>query len=208
MVKKTKLVFGVGINDADYSVVVKVELPRSAEGKRQRQTVWACPFYSRWTHLLGRSYSPAFHKIHPSYIGCHVIPEWHYFMNFRGWMEKQDWEGKHIDKDILFPGNKLYSPETCVFVSQEVNKFILDRENDRGEWPIGVYYDKKSNKFVSQITHKGLRKLLGCYNSPEEAHAAWLLEKLSQAKILASQQTDERVAKALVARYENYTSMR
>lgn len=47
---------------------------------------------------------------------------------------------------------------------------------------------------------------LGAFKDPDSAHAAWLSYKLEQAKILAAQQTDERVAKALVARYENYKS--
>lgn len=38
----------------------------------------------------------------------------------------------------------------------------------------------------------------------ELAHKAWLQYKLEQARILATKQTDVRVAKALIDRYENY----
>jgi len=39
-------------------------------------------------------------------------------------MERQDWEGKHLDKDILIPGNKIYSPDRCIFVSSLINLLI------------------------------------------------------------------------------------
>ena len=56
---------------------------------------------------------------------------------FKDWMENQDWEGNQLDKDLLFEGNKVYGPKTCVFVTRMVNNFTLDsgaaRENYRLE---------------------------------------------------------------------------
>lgn len=49
-----------------------------------------------------------------------------------------------------------------------------------------------------------MRKHLGFFHTPEEAHQAWLKAKLELAKKLAAEQDDPRVAKALVERYENY----
>ena len=201
--KKLKLVYGVGINDADYSVTSEIKI----DGKRK--TLWRCPFYVSWSSMLRRCYSEKTHKERPSYSSCYAVESWHYFMTFRAWMETQNWVNKELDKDLLFPGNKLYGPETCVFVERSVNSFILERQNDRGQWPIGVYFDNISDKFIGKGREvlTGKRRHLGCFNSPEEAYQAWLAFKLEQAKILASQQSDPRVAAALVDRYENYQNV-
>jgi hypothetical protein len=47
-------------------------------------------------------------------------------------------------------------------------------------------------------------KHLGYFSTPEEAHQAWLKAKIELAKELAAEQTDPRIAKALINRYENY----
>lgn len=201
-----KLIHGVGINDADYKISKNSVVGFTEEGKRIQKLDWICPFYLRWRGMLERSYSEKYHAKYPSYIGCHVTPEWHYFMTFRKWMVEQDWEGKELDKDLLVPGNKLYSPDTCVFLTGAVNTFLIYNSSLRGEWPVGVNYDKNSGKFRAQgnLVVEKKRKSLGYYEKVEDAHQAYLTFKFEQAKILASQQTDPRVAKALIERYENY----
>lgn len=200
MRKKTKLVFGVGINDADYSVCITAIV----DGKRK--TIWVCPFYQKWISILERCYYPNAQKRRPTYQGCSIISEWCTFSNFKSWMEKQDWQDKHLDKDLLVPGNKIYGPDACIFVSQAVNSFVTESKASRGEYPIGVCFDKSKGKFVAQCWDViiGKQKRLGQFTDPQEAHQAWLSYKLEQAKILAAKQTDPRVAAALIARYENY----
>lgn len=199
MARKRSQVYGVGINDADYKIVETALI----DGKCT--IIWSCPFYFRWKDMLRRCYSEQFLCKYPTYDGCSTVPEWHYFMNFRGWMEKQDWQGKHLDKDLLFPGNRVYSPDTCLFVDQQLNKFVTDSKGKRGIWPIGVNKEPNKSKFRSTCNDgRGNIVHLGYFDTPEEAHAAWLVFKVKQAEILASQQTDERLAKALVERYKNY----
>lgn len=200
-----RLVYGVGINDADYVTQVK-ETVRMFEGEREQEVIWLCPFYVRWTSMLARCYSEKQQLKQPTYRGCSVTSEWLTFTNFKSWMEQQDWEGKELDKDILFPGNKVYGPEACVFVDRKVNLFIIESTSGRGEYPIGVDFSKTSGKFRAQCNsvNTGQNKHLGSFNTAEEAHKAWLAYKLSQAHILADEQTDERVAEVLAKRYENY----
>ena len=50
-------------------------------------------------------------------------------------MEQQDYDGKHLDKDLLVCNNKVYSPETCVFVPREINQFLTKSNNSRGKYP-------------------------------------------------------------------------
>lgn len=195
---KNKLQYGFGINDADYNVYVYEYF----DGKRKM--VWYCPFFQVWKNMVRRCYNKKTHVKWPTYAECTVAQEWKYFSKFKSWMEQQDWEGKHIDKDILSPGNKVYSPETCVFVTPEVNMFLTERQNHRGSNPIGANWDKNSNKFKAQISVSGGSKHLGLYETAEEAHKAWLQHKIKLAYSLSELQTDQRVAKALIDKYENY----
>ena len=197
--KDKKLVYGVGINNADYQVT-RYDI---VDGKSKQ--VWKCPIYWVWKDMLKRCYSEKYHSKH-TYEGCCTVPEWHSFMTFRAWMVEQEWEGKELDKDILFPGNKVYGPDTCVFVSHAVNSFVTDRVLGRGQYPVGVSFYKEAKKLGAccQNVKTGKREWLGLFDNPEEAHQAWLAFKLQQAKILASEQSDPRVAAALIDRYENY----
>ena len=203
--KTRKLVRGVGLNDADYATQ-KNETIGYVDGKQKRKLVWICPFYQVWTNMINRCYSVKFQERWPTYVGCTVSDEWKTFSNFRSWMMTQDWQDKHLDKDILFEGNKVYSPETCVFVSGSVNNFTNDRDAARGEWLIGVYWHKRVNKFTSYCSNPFTKKqeYLGLFTSELEAHEAWLTRKLELAYELAAIQEDSRVAEALIKRYSNY----
>ena len=146
MIAKNKLVHGVGINDADYYVRREV-----TEGGNK--VIWKCPFYTRWLNMLTRCYYENYQKKYPSYKGCFVCEGWLRFSNFRAWMVQQDWEGKELDKDILIRGNKVYSPQRCVFVERMVNGFILENGRSRGDWPIGVSWNKSMNAFSSKVNN-------------------------------------------------------
>lgn len=199
-----KLVYGVGINDADY--VVQRDETVIVNGKRTRKLVWICPYYQAWKNMLNRCYSTKTQERYATYRGCSVSTEWLTFSVFKNWMEKQEWEGNHLDKDLMFEGNKVYSPETCVFVSGMVNLFTTDRGEARGEWPIGVTWYKGRSKFQSRCCNPFTKKreFLGYFTCEHEAHKAWRKRKLELAKELATEQADERVAKALIERYTNY----
>lgn len=198
----TKLVFGIGVNDSDQAVVEREEIGY-VDGKRKRKIVWQCAYYTRWKDMLMRCYSAKFKERNPTYIGCTVSGEWLTFSNFKAWMENQDWQGNQLDKDLLFEGNKIYSAETCVFVTGLVNNFTTSRANGRGEWLIGVYWHKAAEKFAALCSNPFTKKKehLGLYSTELEAHQAWLKRKLELAKELAAEQTDPRIAKALIERY-------
>jgi len=199
-----RLVFGVGINDADYVVTVK-ETIGYADGKQKQKLVWVCPYYRVWHNMLQRCYSSKYQEKYPTYKGCSVSEEWLTFSNFKSWMECQVWEGMQLDKDILFDGNKVYSAEACVFVTNRVNSFTIGCSASRGEWLIGVYLDKGAGKFKSMCSNPFTKKRehLGYFTCEKGAHKAWLKRKLELAHLLAAEQTDERVAKALIERYTN-----
>lgn len=196
---KNELVCGVGVNDAGYAVCNTVRV-----GGRSKN-LWICPFYRAWTGMLERSYSAKFQARHPTYIGCTVDTAWHLFSTFKEWMSRQDHEGKHLDKDILVAGNKIYSAETCAFVSKAINTFIVDSRAIRGDWPIGVSWHKGRQRFVAQCRDPftGQHKFLGYFVSSDLAHEAWRAHKHQIALVYADQQNDQRVAASLRARYAN-----
>lgn len=200
--KPKRLVCGVGTNDADY-VVQKFEQLGYVDGKRKRRLIWSCTYYQTWKNMLERCYSVKQHELRPTYKNCTVADDWLTFSNFKAWMENQDWEGKHLDKDLLFEGNKVYGPETCVFVTQMVNNFTIDSKATRGDLLIGVCWHKKAGKFLAQCNNPFTKKLeqLGLFTTEQEAHEAWRKRKLELAHELAAVQTDPRIAKALIDRY-------
>lgn len=160
--------------------------------------------------MFKRCYSKILHERCPTYIGCTVSEDWLTFTNFKAWMKKQDWEGLQLDKDLLFEGNKLYSSDTCVFVSPMVSSFTIDCRSARGEWLIGVCWNKERAKFQSNCRNPFTGKLeyLGYFDCEQEAHNAWRKRKLELAHELAAIQTDERVAKALIGRYSKLQECR
>ena len=200
--KVKRLVFDVGLNDADY-VVQKKETIGYVDGKRKQRQVWVCDYYKEWKSMLARCYSTKFQERQPTYQGCTVSDDWHTFSVFKNWMEKQNWKGKQLDKDLLIEGNKVYSADTCVFVTKMVNLFTTDSRAARGEWLIGVCWDKRAGKFRSQCCNpfSGKQERLGRFTTEQEAHEAWAKRKLELAHELAAIQTDQRVAKALIERY-------
>lgn len=181
-----KPVFGIGINDADYIVNPVVN------GKSSM-----CPYYNAWSHMMGRSYSKKVHSDNPTYVDCTVTPEWHSFMAFRAWMMTQDWKGKQLDKDILVPGNKVYSPETCIFITRQINTLFNNCGSRRGKYPQGVHFEKSRQKFQAYIAYFGKRKFLGRFNTASQASTVYLEAKSKHVKNIAEQQSDSRLSTAL-----------
>lgn len=87
--------------------------------------------YSHWMSMLKRCYDTNHLKHYPTYEMCSVCEEWRQLSNFKEWFDKNYVEGWQLDKDILVKGNKEYSPETCCFVPQEINKLFNSRVKEK-----------------------------------------------------------------------------
>ena len=197
-----KLVYGVGVNDLDYMTRVYEYVTKDG-GKRVRKTVFRCKYYTAWIGMLGRCYSNKYLESYPTYIGTSVCSEWLSATAFKKWMEQQDWQGKCLDKDIVVPKSKLYSPETCAFVLEATNNFVLARDASRGEYPIGVNLCKRTGKYYASCKNHftGKKENLGLFLTPEEAHEAWRKRKHDLAQLVADTESDPRVVEALKKRY-------
>ena len=193
-----KLVWGVGVNDLPYRTQVKEWVTKDG-GKRVRKLVFRCPYYTAWKNMLERCYSEKHLESHPTYIGTTVCSEWLYASEFKKWMDQQDWQGKSLDKDIIAPGNKLYSPETCAFVLKATNTFVTACDASRGAFPIGVDLHKHTGKYraLCRNPFSSEREHLGYFSTPEEAHEAWRKYKHELAQLVAATESDIRVVEAL-----------
>ena len=77
--------------------------------------------YQTWKSMLERCYSDKRQAKHPAYIGCTVASIWHNFQKFAQWFDENYIDGYELDKDCKIEGNKIYSPENCLFVSRKEN---------------------------------------------------------------------------------------
>jgi hypothetical protein len=77
--------------------------------------------YCIWHTILQRCYCFMYQENSPTYKDCTVIEEWHNFQNFAKWFEENYIEGYQIDKDVKVEGNKVYGPDTCMFVTPQKN---------------------------------------------------------------------------------------
>ena len=197
-----KLVFGVGVNDLGYRIHVREELTKNG-GKRVQKSVFKCKYYAVWKEMLRRCYSKKYLEIRPSYIGTSVCSEWLSASAFKKWMDQQDWHDKCLDKDIITPKSKLYSPDTCAFVLPATNSFVVACDAVRGEYPIGVSLVKHIGKYRAQCNNPFTEKAehLGLFLTKEEAHENWRKRKHDLAQLVAARELDPRVVEALKKRY-------
>ena len=163
--------------------------------------------YDIWYHMLRRCYDNSVQIKHPSYKGCVVCDEWLNFSNFYQWYKQHiitlnNNERICLDKDILVKGNKIYSPDTCCFVPNEINILFTKTDAKRGNYPIGVYYKNRNHKFCAQCKIGGGKpqKYLGLFNTAEEAFQAYKIFKEQYIKHIADKykgQIEDRVYDAL-----------
>lgn len=174
----SKLVQGVGINDKTR--------PARVDGKMVKE-------YDLWTGVLERCFSEKFQTRQTTYKGCNVSDNFLHYSFFYDWCQTQtgfgniDENGRYwqLDKDLLFVDNKLYSETACVFVPNEINLFFTDRGNGRGEYPLGVCFNKRDGKFMARCSVNSKRQYLGTFDTPEEAFAVYKPFKEALCKQLA-----------------------
>lgn len=133
--------------------------------------------YIVWKNMMNRCYSE--HDSYRSktyYLSAEVCEEWCNFQTFAQWYEnhKYECEGRlHLDKDILYPGNKTYSPYHCLLVPQRINMLFCNKTNHRG-LPNGIY--KEGNLYYARYNLKEL----GHCKTIEEAYDLYVRYKKAE----------------------------
>ena len=170
--KQAALTYGVGVNDCTFSVTSKMD------GVHVTHRA-----YQTWRGILQRCFDAQTKEKYPTYADCSLGGEWVYFSNFHRWWKVNYRDGWVVDKDLLFPGNKVYSPQHCLYVPEELNNFVLSREAKRGLSPIGSTFDPLLGKYRTSISlGKGEKFHLGIHKTAEEAYSAWLTAKIKLAE--------------------------
>lgn len=187
--KEPKLLYGFGINDLKQPT-------KDSSGKH-------IPAYETWRGIIRRCYDANFQTAlrNVTYTDCIIDDRWRSFTAFKEWFEDPEngyQPGYTIDKDVVVHGNKVYAPETCILIPRELNMLFIKDKAKRGELPIGVYYNKKLNKYSASVQGRenGQQPYLGLFPTIEEAFMAYKKEKESIIKHKAN----EYYSKGLISR--------
>lgn len=199
-----------GDDSEEYIVQVMNDIrykSKSWSAKRYEPTVcgvgyWGCEdvdtdsmAYVKWKNMLLRCYNAKSLKRDTTYIECIVCDEWKNFSNFRCWYEKNNYGGStlNLDKDILYKGNKTYSPDTCCIVPENINTLFLKSDRVRGELPMGVYKEMKNGNLCYRACMgiEGKSMKLGTFKTPEEAFQKYKECKEQYIKEIAEKYKDK-----------------
>ena len=190
----TPSVYGIGITGLEPTVDENSEMLSS---------------YKCWNHMLERCYSAKCQEKHPTYKDCRVCDEWLYYSNFKKWYDENYYEinnkTSQLDKDILIKNNKVYSPDTCVFVPQFINTLFIKSQKIRGAFPVGVHYYKASKKYMARLRvfkdGKSVKKYLGSFDTAEEAFEVYKKAKEDYIKEVADNYKDKIPTKLYESMY-------
>ena len=147
--------------------------------------------YEEWRGMLRRGFDEGYKNKYPTYKDV-VIDEYFYnFQTYGLWRENNyyeiEGERMELDKDILYKGNKIYSPDTCIFVPRRINSLFIKSNSSRGDCPLGVDYVKKNNKYRARCNTLDGKKHLGLYSTPEEAFLVYKQFKEAYIKEIADE---------------------
>ena len=190
-------IFGVGfIGNAS---TIDYFSPKKNGGYKNKRS------YIVWKGMLERCYCDEYLKKHPTYVGCEVCDEWKSYETFEKWYNENYYEIEEyridLDKDIVKKGNKIYSPQTCVFVPQNINVLFNKNKKFRNKLPLGV--SRQGNRFKSQCSIYGKKVHLGLYGTVEEAFYSYKTYKENIIKEIAEEYKDRIPNKLYLAMY-NY----
>lgn len=140
--------------------------------------------YSVWSSMIKRCYSGEL----AVYEDVVVSPVWHDYQDFCLWWEAQplykrqdNWQ---LDKDIISPESRIYSPETCRLVPTPIN--LLIKKMGNRSCVQGVNYHKRDKAFRAFVVDaNGLHKEKNGFKSESDAFLWYKIEKEIVVKQLA-----------------------
>ena len=124
---------------------------------------YVASIYDCWVNMIKRCYDEPTQDMHPTYKGCSVCDEWLCFKNFHSWYVANYIDGFEVDKDKIVKDNKIYSPDTCLFISQEENKQMASQKKYSVTRKDGTKeIVKNMSKFCrdNSLTLSGMRRVL------------------------------------------------
>lgn len=172
-----KTVYGIGfIGEGEYKV-------SNNKGKEINHA------YDTWHGMLRRCYAEEYQRKNPAYLDCTVCDEWHNFQSFAKWYEENyyiiDGQIMNLDKDILVKGNRVYTPETCIFVPSSINNLFVKNDVNRKTTPIGISICTNGDYLARCANGTGRDKRLGRFKTYEEAFNVYKIYKEKIVKQVA-----------------------
>lgn len=142
--------------------------------------------YKTWRGMLERCYDDKYQAKQSTYIGTTVCEQWHNFQNFAKWHEENYIDDCDLDKDLLQykVKNKIYSPNTCVFLPQIINNFMTNIQSNNTSGFTGVGWHKASNKWTAQIKsfNTNQSKHLGLFSDVKLAKQCYINARHEQSE--------------------------
>lgn len=132
-------------------------------------------YYKIWDKMLRRNYDEKTVNRRISYTKSKMCEEWKNFQNFAEWCNENYIEGWTLDKDLLSKSEKIYSPETCCFLPNDLNNVFSIRTTKNKKLPVGVC--KYKNKYRVAFSKYGYPAYFGDYNNIDEALNIYLKYK-------------------------------
>lgn len=161
--------------------------------------------YQHWSSMMARSYDASYKARFPTYKDVTTCKEWLNFQVFAKWCNTQKnfrLDNFVLDKDIFIKLNKVYSPETCMFVPDKINSLFTKCNTMRGSLPIGVYFAAKNSKLGACVGIRGKNQHLGFFLDEQDAFNAYKKAKEKHIKDMAEEYKDVITEKCYKALYD------
>lgn len=160
-----KSIFGIGyIGDGKYMTQV--------DGKKQL-------VYQVWVSMIERCCVEEKRDKHKAYEKSELCLEWHNYQNFAEWFENNSYdignERLHLDKDIMYKGNTIYSPYHCILVPQIINEQFKSHSGREKKIDTDLPYTIRRTATGYSATYRG--KTLGIYKTVDECISVYLSKK-------------------------------
>lgn len=169
--------------------------------------------YNLWLHARNRcTIGSRSQETGPTYKGCTLFKDWYDYDAFHEWVVSNKFYQSicrngfyyQLDKDVLFKGNKIYSPSTCEFLPREINTFFTKRGACRGDTPIGVYrFEGGTYRAMISNPFTGKSEHLGLYQDPTNAFDKYREQKERSAKMFCDLYAD-KLSESVVTALQNY----
>lgn len=130
-------------------------------GKGEFETIYRTPDgkkyyreeYNTWVAMHRRAENYSGTK--PTYKDVSISKEWWNYQNFAKWYNNNRYDVPNdklrLDKDILVPGNKLYSEQTCCLIPDRINQIFKQYQPKADGLPTGV--TREYNRYRIRISY-------------------------------------------------------
>ena len=131
------------------------------DGKYSTRTIAGCV----WRRILYKCFDDEV----KDHLICKIDNNWLNFQVFAKWYNTNNIPSWCIDKDLKIPGNKKYSPDTCLVIPTELNSSIKDGYKSKSKLPFGINFNSKGKGLKYWINNEYNNQKSGYFDNLDEA---------------------------------------